>query len=78
MATVTRCYRCGFGKKLFPKTTAESVRKYLELAYLNKELMCGGVTLKLLWNEYCAECRASIELPLMYLFIVLLSLSEIL
>ena len=41
-------------KKLFPKTSAESVRKYPDLDYLHKELMRDGVTLKLLWNEYCA------------------------
>jgi transposase len=28
--------------------------------------MKDGVTLKLLWTEYCEECRRSNELPLMY------------
>ncbi len=28
--------------------------------------MRNGVTLKLLWNEYCEECRQCNELPLMY------------
>lgn len=53
-------------KKLFPKTSVDLMRKYPDLEYVHKELLRDGVTLKLLWNEYCEECRASKELPLMY------------
>jgi transposase len=31
-----------------------------------RELAKSGVTLSLLWNEYCEECRLAGELPLMY------------
>lgn len=55
------------GKLLFPnKSVPETQRKYPNFEYIDKEMMRNGVTLKLLWNEYCEECRQSNELPLMY------------
>jgi transposase len=53
-------------KLLFPKTTSSSAHRYPDLEYIHKELAKSGVTLKLLWSEYCEECRLSNELPLMY------------
>lgn len=34
--------------------------------YIHKEMAKSGVTLSLLWNEYCEQCRLSNEIPLMY------------
>lgn len=55
-------------KLFFPKDKPSSSegRRYPDLEYIHKELARNGVTLKLLWNEYCEECRLSNELPLMY------------
>jgi len=52
-------------KQLFLKTPSEN-RKMPDLEYIHKELVKQGVTLKLLWTEYCEECRREKELPLMY------------
>ena len=40
-------------------------RKVPDYAYIHKELAKSGVTLTLLWNEYCDECRANGEIPYM-------------
>lgn len=53
-------------KLFFPKEPAESYRRYPDVEYIHKELMRSGVTLKLLWHEYCEECRQNNEIPLMY------------
>lgn len=54
-------------KLLFPDKYVPSVeRRYPDYVYIEKEMMRNGVTLKLLWNEYCEECRQANELPLMY------------
>ena len=52
-------------KLFFSREPVESVRKYPDVEYIHKELMRNGVSLKLLWNEYCEECRQSNEIPLM-------------
>lgn len=52
---------------LFPDTAKSlSLRRYPDMEYLHKELGKAGVTLRLLWTEYCSECRLAGELPLMY------------
>lgn len=54
-------------KLLFPDKYIPSVeRRYPDYEYIDKEMMRNGVTLKLLWNEYCEECRQANEIPLMY------------
>lgn len=54
-------------KQLFPNKSVPSTdRKYPDYDYIDKEMLRNGVTLKLLWNEYCEECRQNNELPLMY------------
>lgn len=54
-------------KQFFPnKSLPKPLRKYPDYDYIDREMMRNGVTLKLLWNEYCEECRQSNELPLMY------------
>ena len=37
-----------------------------DYAYVHKEMAKSGVTLSLLWNEYCAACRQNNDIPYMY------------
>ena len=37
-----------------------------DCAYIHREMAKSGVTLSLLWNEYCAACRDSGEIPYKY------------
>jgi transposase len=43
-----------------------SVRKQPNFERIHKELAKSGVTLSLLWHEYCGECRVSGDIPFMY------------
>lgn len=51
---------------LFPTSTMPSIRKSPDYTHVHKELAKNGVTLSLLWNEYCEQCYAAKEIPLMY------------
>jgi transposase len=52
---------------LFPDSTPTgSPRKLPDLEYLHQEMAKSGVTLRLLWTEYCTACRLGNEQPLMY------------
>lgn len=52
---------------LFPeKAQQASSRKLPDCEHLHRELAKSGVTLSLLWSEYCEVCRLSNEIPLMY------------
>ena len=52
---------------LFPKTSAPSSNHQLpDLEYIHKEMLKAGVTLRLLWVEYCTTCRLAGNQPLMY------------
>ena len=51
---------------MFPEKNYSSSRKLPDCEHLHRELSKNGVTLSLLWNEYCEECRLSNEIPLMY------------
>jgi transposase len=53
-------------RQFFPPRAASSPRRMPDLEYLHKELMKQGVTLKLLWTEYCEKCRQEREIPLQY------------
>ena len=48
---------------LFPATASKPTYKMPDYAYVHKELHKDGVTLNLLWLEYCENCRNSGELP---------------
>jgi len=37
-----------------------------DYAHIHKEMAKSGVTLSLLWNEYCLDCRQNNEIPYMY------------
>lgn len=51
---------------LFPEKAIQSSRKLPDCAYIHKEMAKSGVTLSLLWHEYCESCRLNNEIPLMY------------
>jgi transposase len=54
-------------KILYPvSTTLSSPRKWPDLEYLQQEMGKSGVTLRLLWTEYCTACRLGNDQPLMY------------
>ena len=50
----------------FPATTTPTLRRIPDCEYIHKEMAKSGVTLRLLWQEYCDDCRANKDLPLMY------------
>jgi hypothetical protein len=51
---------------LFGRRGNASRRKMPEWEYVHQELAHAGVTLSLLWNEYCESCRMEGSQPLMY------------
>jgi len=53
---------------LFPKedSAVKSDRPMPDFDYIRKELLRNGVSKKLLWSEYCEECRMKKQEPLMY------------
>jgi transposase len=53
-------------KLLFPSTASLTARKLPDCEYIHTEMAKSGVTLSLLWNEYCQSCRLSNEIPFMY------------
>ncbi|MFD0717710.1 IS21 family transposase [Paenibacillus sp. GCM10027626] len=53
-------------QRLFATSAQVSRRKQPDYEYIHKEMAKSGVTLSLLWNEYCEQCRLSQEVPLMY------------
>ena len=48
---------------LFPATASKPTYKMPDYEYIHRELQKDGVTLNLLWLEYCENCRNSGELP---------------
>ena len=53
--------------RLFPKDVETSSSRHLpDLEYVHKEMLKAGVTLRLLWLEYCTTCRLAKVQPLMY------------
>jgi transposase len=54
-------------KTLFPGADQQqSSRRLPDLEQVHKEMVKPGVTLRLLWTEYCTSCRLAGEQPLMY------------
>ena len=53
-------------KLLFPSCEASGVHMLPDYEYVHKEMAKSGVTLSLLWNEYCENCRLGGETPFMY------------
>ena len=48
---------------LFPEKAKDKNHKMPDCEKMHKELGKRGVTLTLLWDEYCNECRQSGEIP---------------
>ncbi len=53
-------------QRLFAEVAQPPARKRPDYEYIHREMAKSGVTLSLLWNEYCENCRLSQEIPLMY------------
>lgn len=53
-------------QRLFAEVAQAPSRKHPDYEYIHREMAKSGVTLSLLWNEYCENCRANQEIPLMY------------
>ncbi len=51
---------------LFPNQIQSSSRKAPDCEYIHREMAKSGVTLSLLWNEYCEQCRINSEIPFKY------------
>lgn len=51
---------------LFPMEKSGTDKRLPDFDYIQKELRKNGVTKKLLWIEYCEECKQAGEEPLMY------------
>jgi transposase len=51
---------------LFPVNIQAGSRKVPDCEYIHREMAKSGVTLSLLWNEYCEQCRNHNEIPLKY------------
>ena len=48
---------------LFPERTVQEGRKLPDFEYIHRELAKPGVTLSLLWAEYCTQCAAQHSIP---------------
>jgi transposase len=55
-------------RSLFSAAKGRKVDGYKEpdLEKIHREMAKSGVTLSLLWNEYCTQCRQNNEIPYMY------------
>lgn len=53
-------------KLLFSVGDTSTVHKLPDYEYIHREMAKSGVTLSLLWNEYCESCRLGDEIPFMY------------
>ena len=51
---------------LFPNVPRPSSHKAPDCEHIHREMAKSGVTLSLLWNEYCEQCRINHEIPLQY------------
>jgi len=50
-------------KRLFPSEGFKSTYKMPDYEYIHREMAKSGVTLTLLWVEYCEKCREAGEIP---------------
>lgn len=50
-------------RRLYPATSMGRQYKMPNYEYIHQEMQKSGVTLSLLWVEYCEQCRANGELP---------------
>jgi transposase len=52
-----------FAERLFSSNQKKPVYKIPDWNHVHRELAKSGVTLSLLWEEYCEQCRQSNEIP---------------
>ena len=50
-------------RKLYPSTAPGQQYKMPDYEWVHREMQKSGVTLSLLWMEYCEQCRQNGELP---------------
>ncbi len=50
-------------ERLFPQSKVKSTYKMPDYEYVHREMAKSGVTLSLLWLEYCDMCRQTEEIP---------------
>ena len=50
-------------KRPYPRTAISEKYKMPDYEWVHREMQKSGVTLSLLWVEYCEQCRAAGELP---------------
>ena len=50
-------------ERLFPGNQRKPIYKTPDWEYIHREMAKSGVTLSLLWAEYCEQCRESGEIP---------------
>ncbi len=53
-------------RKLFPDEVPNTSARMPDYNYVHKELLKPGVTLRLLWEEYAANCRSSKQICIQY------------
>ena len=51
---------------LFSERTTDKVTGSLDFEQIHKEMSKSGVTLSLLWDEYCVQCSITGKIPLGY------------
>ena len=51
---------------LFPKKLPRNIHQEPDYAEMHSELSKSGVTITLLWNEYCDKCKANGQIPYMH------------
>lgn len=57
---------CDLQALLYPEKVHSSSRKLPDSEKLHKEMAKSGVTLTLLWDEYCGECKQNGQIPFAY------------
>jgi hypothetical protein len=61
--TAERLNNGELAERLFPGNQMLSVYKIPDWQYIHREMAKSGVTLSLLWAEYCEQCQGSGEIP---------------
>jgi len=59
----TKCNNNELAERLFHSDQKKPVYKVPDWEYVHREMAKSGVTLSLLWAEYCEQCRESGEIP---------------
>ena len=60
---IKNCSTEEVARKLYPSTALGQHYKMPDYEWVHREMQKSGVTLSLLWVEYCEQCRQSGELP---------------